>query len=371
MLTKHLSIFLLGCALVSTTAPQALAQDQPVVAPAPNPTALKNTLRIGTNEIVPFVFLESESPYGYEIDLWNQVADDLDVETEWVPYESFSQMLADLSAGKLDAAIAGISITAEREADGFDFSYPSYRSGLQLMVRSPASNPIRIFINGFFDWRIWRPLLLVMATSAGVGALIWLSERNHNEHFSSNPIQGIGQGTWFAVVTLGTFGYGDVTPTRLAGRIVACLWMGASFFIVADFIASLTVEQLAESRLSFEDIQGEAVGVIDSTTAETYVRTQPVKLVEFENFDSLLAGLESGEVTAIVHDFPTLKYVANRNPEKFELAGEPLTKEDYGIAFREGNEAMVEAVSREILLFQERGYLRSLNEKWFGEDDTQ
>lgn len=154
------------------------------------------------------------------------------------------------------------------------------------------------------------------------------------------------------------------------GRIVACAWMGASFFIVADFIASLTVEQLAESSLSFDDIQGEPVGVIDSTTAETYVRIQPVKLVEFEDFNSLLAGLESGEVVAVVHDFPTLKYVASRSPEKFELAGKPLTKEDYGIAFREGNEAVVEAVSQEILSFQERGYARSLNEKWFGEAEA-
>ncbi len=372
MFIQRLSIVLLGCAFVSTTALPTSAQNQSVADPAPRPTALnstvKSTVKVGINEIVPFVFLESDPPYGYEIDLWNQVAGDLNLQTEWVPYESFSQMLADLATGKLDAAIAGISITAERESAGLDFSYPSYRSGLQLMVRSSASSPIRALVVSFFNWKIWRPLLLVLATSVGVGALIWLSERNHNEHFSSNPIGGIGQGTWFAIVTLGTFGYGDVTPTRLIGRIVACLWMGASFFILADFIASLTVEQLAKSNLSFKDIQGEAVGVIDSTTAEAYVRAQPVKLVEFENFDRLLSGLAAGEVTAIVHDFPTLKYVANRHSDKFELAGEPLTKEDYGIAFREGNEAIVEAVSQEILLFQERGYMRSLNEKWFGED---
>ena len=366
---KCLSIFLLGCAIAGTAATKLPAQTQPQATVSPDVTALKDTLKVGVSEIVPLVFLESENPYGYEIDLWNQVADDLSLQTEWVAYESFSEMLSDLSAGELDGAIAGISITAEREADAFDFSYPSYRSGLQLMMRSPKKHPIRSFVSGFFSWNIWRPLLLVMATSAAVGGSIWLLEHKHNEHFSDNPVRGIGQGMWFAIVTLGTFGYGDVTPTRLPGRIIACLWMGASFFIVADFIASLTVEQLADSNLSFADIQGEPVGVIDSTTAETYVRAQPVDVVKYENFDDLLAALESREVEAIVHDFPTLKYVANRAPKKYALAGEPLTQEDYGIAFREGEEALVESVSQKILLLQERGYLRSLNEKWFGEED--
>lgn len=363
---KRLSVILFGSVLAGTLAASGQAQQQ---AQAERPI-VQETLKVGVSEIAPLVFLESQSPYGYEIDLWNQIADDLSLQTEWVAYESFARMMEDLSEGDLDGAIAGISITAEREAETFDFSYPSYRSGLQLMMRSPDNHPIRSFVGGLASWTIWRPLLLVMATSAAVGASIWLFEHKHNENFSDNPVRGVGQGIWFAIVTLGTFGYGDVTPVRLPGRIIACLWMGASFFIVADFIASMTVEQLAESNLSFEDIQGEVVGVIESTTAEAYVRAQPVEVARYENFRELTDALESGEVEAIIHDIPTLKYVANRNPEKFEIVGEPLTQEDYGIAFREGEEALVESVSQEILQLQERGYLRSLNEKWFGEDES-
>ena len=145
--------------------------------------------------------------------------------------------------------------------------------------------------------------------------------------------------------------------------------MGASFFIVADFIASLTVEQMAESSLSFDDIRGQPVGVIDGTTAEGYVRSQPVQVAEYASFKSLLAALDSEKVDAVVYDYPTLKYIADRNPEKFELAGEPLTREDYGVAFREGSDDTVEAVTQEILALQEQGYIKNLREKWFGEDD--
>lgn len=323
------------------------------------------TIRVGTKEIVPFVFLDDERPYGFSVELWNRMADDLGLQTEWVRYDTVGEMLDALLAGQIDTAIAGISITAEREARSIDFTYPFYRSGLQIMVRTESTNPIVSMVSGLFSWRVWQPLLLVLATSAGVGVLVWMVEHRHNDSFSSNPVDGIGQGIWFSIVTLGTFGYGDVTPNKLLGRIIAVIWMGASFFIVADFIASLTVEQLAASQISFEDLRGKKVGAIDGTTGEEYVRSQPVEATEFKQLDSALRALESGSVAAIVHDYPTLKYIASRDLETFELAGEPLTQEDYGVAFREGDQR-TEIISQEILGLQERGYLRSLREKWFG-----
>lgn len=375
----------LGCSAVSSVAITIFATFSSVsVAQAPSATSSSEqsaiqqdvtssneqaesvqTLKVGTKEILPFVFLEDSVPYGYSIEVWNEIARDLGFETEWVRYDSVQSMLDGLSAGEIDAATAGISITAEREAAAIDFSYPFYRSGLQLMVQASNRNRWVAALSGLFSWKAWQPFLLVMATSAGVAVLVWSLEHRHNESFSSHPVRGIGQGMWFAIVTLGTFGYGDVTPNRLPARIVACLWMGASFFIVADFIASLTVDQLAESNLSFEDLVGEKVGVVDTTTAESYVRAKPVDLVEFADFDGMIAALESGEVAAVVHDYPTLQYVASRAPDTFELIGRPLTQEDYGVAFRDQAQ-LAESVSREILTLQEQGRLQLIREKWFG-----
>ncbi|MEL7052808.1 MAG: transporter substrate-binding domain-containing protein [Cyanobacteria bacterium J06588_5] len=333
------------------------------------PAGLSGTVKVGTKEIVPFVFLDEQVPYGYSIEVWNTIASDLDIETQWVRYDSVPEMLADVEAGTVDLAMAGISITAEREAQGLDFSYPFYRSGLQLMLRSPEANPIRSALSGLFSWNLWRPLLLVIGTSAGVGATIWALEHKHNDNFSSHPLNGIGQGIWFSVVTLGTFGYGDVTPTRLPARLVACLWMGASFFIVADFIAGLTVGQMANMEMSFDDLRGEPVAVLAGTTAEEYVRSQPVEVVTFDGIEDATTALTSGEVEAVVHDYPTLKYIASREPDQFELAGSPLTREDYGIAFKEDS-ATTELINQEILALQEGGYLQLLSQKWFGETQS-
>ncbi|NEQ53755.1 MAG: transporter substrate-binding domain-containing protein [Leptolyngbya sp. SIO3F4] len=83
----------------------------------------EQAIRVGTKEIPPFIFIKpSVQPYGYSADLWQAIADDLALQTEWVTYPSVTAMLDGLQTGEVDVAIAGISVTAQREANGLDFS---------------------------------------------------------------------------------------------------------------------------------------------------------------------------------------------------------------------------------------------------------
>ncbi|NEZ63485.1 ABC transporter substrate-binding protein [Leptolyngbyaceae cyanobacterium CCMR0082] len=341
-------------------------QTLPVSQPQP-----KLTIRVGTKELPPFVSLEPATlPYGYSADLWQSIADDLALETEWVTYESVSDLLVGLKNGDVDAAISGISVTAQREAAGFDFSYPFYQSGLQLMVTKPKTTVIT-FASGMFNWHNFRPIVLIFASSTAVGGLIWLVEHKHNDHFSGNPLRGVSQGIWFAVVTLGTFGYGDVTPTKFIGRLIATLWMGLSFFIVADFIASLTVHQLSENQLDLAALSGESVGALKGTTGEVFLQSQPVKLVTYPSFVAAVTALEDGKIKGLVQDAPALRHFINLNPDSFELAGTLLTHEGYGIAVRENDANLLEAIDQLILDYQQQGFLQQLHEKWFNASELE
>ncbi|NJN87607.1 MAG: transporter substrate-binding domain-containing protein [Leptolyngbyaceae cyanobacterium SL_7_1] len=92
-------------------------------------------LQVGIKDIPPFVFLtEGDDPYGFSIDLWKEIARELELETEFVPFDDVPTLLEAVKQNRVDVAIAAISITAEREANGLDFSYPIYQSGLQLLV---------------------------------------------------------------------------------------------------------------------------------------------------------------------------------------------------------------------------------------------
>ncbi|NJN32082.1 MAG: transporter substrate-binding domain-containing protein [Synechococcales cyanobacterium RM1_1_8] len=330
--------------------------------------ALPQRLRVGTNNMVPLVFAEAGSdqmPYGYSVELWTTISNALNLTTDWVQYESAPKLLAAVKAGEVDLAIAGLSITAQREANGYDFSQPYFQSGLQLMVPNTRQTLLQVWSQRLFNWNLARPLILVFLSSGIVGSLIWLVERKDNPGFSDRPLPGIGQGMWFAVVTLGTFGYGDVTPMKLGGRLLACTWMGVSFFIVADFIASMTVLQLNEVETSLAQLKGEPIGVVAGTTAEDFLRSQPVEAVPYGDLDSSLAALESGEIAGVVRDYPSLLYWANAKPQAFRLAGELLTSESYGIVFPESDGPLPEAVDRELLTLKEQGYLENLKTKWF------
>lgn len=339
------------------------AQPSPIVSPAP----VERSLRVGVNPIEPFVFAPDQgNPTGYSIDLWVAIAPQIKAQTQYVVYETTPALLDALRRGDVDVAIAGISVTADREATGLDFSHPIYEAGLQLVVLQAQKSQLVRLLDYLGGNRALLAISRVLLSSIVVGFLIWLFERRHNSHFQHGPLAGIGQGIWFAIVTLGTFGYGDVTPVGLPGRIVAGLWMGVSFFILADFISAMTTARQQSTPVqSLDDLAGQPIGANQGTTAAQFLQTKPVKLVPMENLAASLSALRSGKVAAIVMDRPVAEYLTVQDPD-LVMAGDRLSQEHYGIAMREGDD-LLEGINRALLTLQEKEYFEFLCRKWFGD----
>ena len=58
-----------------------------------------------------------------------------------------------------------------------------------------------------------------------VGGLIWLAERKANPDEFPGGVAGLGNGMWFAIVTMTTVGYGDRSPKTTVGRLLSAVWM--------------------------------------------------------------------------------------------------------------------------------------------------
>lgn len=58
----------------------------------------------------------------------------------------------------------------------------------------------------------------------------------------------IGRGLWFALQTVTTVGYGDVTPSRTQGRIVAAVMMLTAIGFLAVITASVTASLVESGR---------------------------------------------------------------------------------------------------------------------------
>ena len=92
-----------------------------------------------------------------------------------------------------------------------------------------------------------------------VGNLIWLAERRRNaDQFPRQYLKGVGNGMWFALVTLTTVGYGDRAPLSKTGRAIAGVWMVMSLLDKqSKQLKALQAEVIAEHPL-FKDRFAEA-----------------------------------------------------------------------------------------------------------------
>jgi voltage-gated potassium channel len=84
---------------------------------------------------------------------------------------------------------------------------------------------------------------MVTATAlvvVGSGILMWLLD--HSEY------PNIGRGLWWAIQTVTTVGYGDVTPAHTAGRIVAAVVMLWGVAFLAILFATITSTFVARAE---------------------------------------------------------------------------------------------------------------------------
>lgn len=99
-------------------------------------TVSAETLRVVTDpSFVPFEMMDQETGkmIGFDMEIIREVADRAGFEIDLNTMD-FNGIIPALQAGNVDIAIAGITITDERE-EIVDFSNPYYDSGLRLLVR--------------------------------------------------------------------------------------------------------------------------------------------------------------------------------------------------------------------------------------------
>jgi polar amino acid transport system substrate-binding protein len=117
--------------------------------------------------------------------------------------------------------------------------------------------------------------------------------------------------------------------------------------------------------------KGAELGAQAQTTGEDYAKKEGFDPVSFESSDAVLNGLRSGQVKAVVIDYPVVQgWLKNKaNADAFEVVDNLSTGEQYGFTVKKGNTELLAAVNKAIADARADGTYKELYEKWIGPYD--
>jgi polar amino acid transport system substrate-binding protein len=324
-------------------------------------------LRIATVTRPPFSLVEDGNDRGFSIDLWEAVSKDLGREYSLVRVEKFSDMLGLVERGEVDAAVANISVTSQRE-QVMDFSQPIFESGLQIMVHSTGS--VGSIWSVIFSGELILAIIAAFVALLAAGMLMWRFERKAQPYFDLPAKSAMFPAFWWALNLIVNGGFEERAPRSAAGRFFGVFLVVSSLFFVSIFVAKitsvLTVNAIQSSVNEVNDLNGKRVGTIEGSTAANFLETRDMRFVAFSDLQMMLSSFEQLELDAVVFDAPILAYYAHttKGPAS-QLVGPIFLRENYGIALPSGS-ALAEPINQSLLKLREDGTYTRIYRKWFG-----
>ena len=335
-------------ALACLSAP-AIAQD----ASPPAAEISGGPIRVGVVEDPPFAMTRDGGPmHGIAVDFFRLAAESLGRPYEFVPVGP-GEALDRLAGGDVQVVLPVNASPALEE--GADLTHPVYTATLGIAAEQEGR--ILAVLQGLASWQFLRTILGLSILLLAVGAVVWALERRGNdEQFSPSPVRGLGDGFWWAGVTLTTIGYGDKAPATTAGRAVAMIWMlvglGVSAALTATVVTLAGVEG-GDLRLS-EAVQDRRVVAVEEGAALAFLERVGAEAALRASAEDALAAVDEGEFDVAVASAPSLRWAMDRSGSSLRLSVTPSDPVLIAFALREGdplredlNRALLGAIASE------------------------
>ena len=330
-------------------------------------------LNVAVAVVPPFIMQQNGSLSGFDIDLWNAIAAQMNVKTNYVAMPDVSSILGAMRSKKIDVIAAPVVITKARDEE-FDFSLPVLQSGMQIMVRdtgeTSTANPLKDLINLIISktTAIWLGIALLLVLIPA--HLVWLFERDREDGIiqSRSYIPGIFEAIYWAVSCLAT--QAENMPHHWFARAFSIFWMFAGVVFVAFYTAqlttTLTIQQIQGTISGPEDLPGKQVATIANTVPADYLRTRGVQVKEFTQLEEMFQPLQNKIVDAVVFTSPVLLYYAAREGKgRVKLVGPEFNVSPIAFGFQLDS-PLRRKVNLALLTLRENGTYQQFFTKWFG-----
>lgn len=294
-------------------------------------------LIIGTKHIPPFAYKNPDGQWtGISIELWKHLADELNLEYDFRE-RSLEEMLAELESGELDAAVAAISVTADRH-QRVEFCHPHFTTGLGIAVSINRQASSWELFGRIVSPRMLKIIGAMIVVILICGLLFWKFERNVNENlFGGKRRRGIGMGVWWTSIML--MGHKGLVPNSIAGRLLAACAMVLSIILLSlltGVISSiLTVRQLDHGIETPSDLTKVRVVAVAGSTGTDYLRHRHIAFQTRPTVQEALQLVVDDRADALVYDQAVLKYLVQREfAESIQVLPASFNTQEYAIALQ-------------------------------------
>ena len=326
----------------------------------------RETVRIATVERPPFSFTGSDDLLeGFSVDLMGLIADASDLDTSYTICETYQEMLNEVASGRVDCAVANISITAEREAR-FDFSHPIFNSSIGILSEGREPSLIAIFLH--YGKRLVLPVAILLLLVWIFGILVWYFERGVHPFFDLPFREAMFPVFWWALrSTINNGGWDQEVPKTWQGRVISTCMLLTSLIGITFFIGFVSAEQTVgklHSRVEgIHELDGRRVGTTEDSANSRFLDTIGIKYRAFSNLDDMYLAFENREVDFLVYDTPMLRYYARRT-DGAELLAREYLPQPYGILLPEDS-PLIERFNKSLLVIRESGEYDELVDRYF------
>ncbi|BBC96774.1 basic amino acid ABC transporter substrate-binding protein [Streptomyces griseofuscus] len=123
---------------------------------------------------------------------------------------------------------------------------------------------------------------------------------------------------------------------------------------------------------SLDGAKGKKLGAQAQTTGEDFAKKKGLDPVSFASSDAVLNGLRTGQVQAVVIDYPVVQgWLKDKaNADKFKVVDNLKTGEQYGFTVKKGNKPLLKAINKALKDAKADGTYKKIYEKWIGPYDS-
>lgn len=315
----------------------------------------KNKIIIGLKDAPPFVIKTDAGYSGVSVDLWNEIANSLNIEYEY-RYYNLPDLLDAIKNNEVDLSINPLTVTAER-MQKFSFTQPYYITNLGIATKPQGDGDFLTFLKNIFSMNFIKAVFLLLLIIFVFGFVLWMVERKRNSDQFHRGAKGIGDGVWWSAVTMTTVGYGDKAPRTAVGRVISFIWMFTAIIVISSFTAgiasSLTINQLESSIHGIDDLKKVKVGTISESASAEFLKKYGVIFHEYHDIKKGLEDVDHGVIKAFVYDEAILRYLVHlmKLHERVLIIPSSYSKEYF--SFASNNEELLKKINPLLMQFIE------------------